>query len=206
MKKQLKKVVGLLFVSSVLIACGQQNPGTAAFVGDTRITSDELSVYMDDLRSVVPIENNDQGTAQTRGVLARLIIGQIISEAVTESNAIVDQSLVAKDYEALEKQSGGAEALAVFAGSRNVPPMLIKEVLSQNRAIEAIGKILEPNASEAVQRARGDGFLLQLANTKKIEINPRYGSWVSENGSIAPPAIELSEPAFAKPIDLLTNP
>jgi hypothetical protein len=206
MKKQLKKVVGLLFVSSVLIACGQQNPGTAAFVGDTRITSDELSVYMDDLRAVVPIENNDQGTAQTRGVLARLIIGQIISEAVTESNAIVDQSLVAKDYEALEKQSGGAEALAVFAGSRNVPPMLIKEVLSQNRAIEAIGKILEPNASEAVQRARGDGFLLQLANTKKIEINPRYGSWVSESGSIAPPANELSEPAFAKPIDLLTNP
>ena len=40
MKKQLKKVVGLLFASSVLIACGQQNPGTAAFVGDTRITSD----------------------------------------------------------------------------------------------------------------------------------------------------------------------
>jgi hypothetical protein len=206
MKKQLKKVVGLLFVSSVLIACGQQNPGTAAFVGDTRITSDELSVYMDDLRSVVPIENNDQGTAQTRGVLARLIIGQIINEAVIESNAIVDQSLVAKDYEALEKQSGGAEALAVFAGSRNVPPMLIKEVLSQNRAIEAIGKVLEPNASEAIQRARGDGFLLQLANTKKIEINPRYGSWVSENGSIAPPANELSEPAFAKPSDLLTNP
>ena len=206
MKKQLKKVVGLLFVSSVLIACGQQNPGTAAFVGDTRITSDELSVYMDDLRSVVPIENNDQGTAQTRGVLARLIIGQIINEAVIESNAIVDQSLVAKDYEGLEKQSGGAGALAVFAGSRNVPPMLIKEVLSQNRAIEAIGKVLEPNASEAIQRARGDGFLLQLANTKKIEINPRYGSWVSENGSIAPPANELSEPAFAKPIDLLTNP
>lgn len=206
MKKQLKKAVSLLFVSSVLIACGQQNPGTAAFVGDTRITSDELSVYMDDLRAVVPIENNDQGTAQTRGVLARLIIGQIINEAVIESNAIVDQSLVAKDYEALEKQSGGAEALAVFAGSRNVPPMLIKEVLSQNRALEAIGKVLEPGAPELVQRARGEGLLLKIANSKKIEINPRYGSWVSKNGSIAPPANELSEPAFATPSDLLTNP
>jgi len=205
MKKQLIRVIGLLFVSGVLIACGQQNPGTAAFVGDTRITSDQLSVYMDDLRSVVPIENNDQGTAQTRGVLARLIIGQIISEAVTESNAIVDQSLVAKDYEALEKQSGGAEALAVFAGSRNVPPILIKEVLSQNRAIEAIGKVLEPNAPELVQRARGESLLLKIANSKKIEINPRYGTWVSKDGSIAPPANELSEPAFVKPIDLLSN-
>jgi hypothetical protein len=206
MKKQFKKVVGLLFVSSVLIACGQQNPGTAAFVGDARITSDELSVYLDDLRAVVPIENNDQGTSQTRGVLARLIIGQIISEAVAESNAIVDQSLVAKDYEALEKQTGGAEALAVFAGSRNVPPMLIKEVLSQNRAIQAIGRVLEPSAPELVQRARGEALLLEIANSKIIEINPRYGTWVSKDGSIAPPANELSEPAFATPVDLLSNP
>jgi len=205
MKKQLIRLIGLLFVSSVLIACGQQNPGTAAFVGDTRITSDQLSVYMDDLRSVVPIENNDQGTAQTRGVLARLIIGQIINDAVSETNAIVDQSLVAKDYSALEKQSGGADALAVFAGSRNVPPLLIKEVLSQNRAIDAIGKALDPAATPEVQRIQGDAYILKVANSLKIEINPRYGSWVSKDGSIAPPANELSEPAFAKPIDLLSN-
>ena len=94
----------------------------------------------------------------------------------------------------------------MFAGSRNVPPMLIKEVLSQNRALEAIGKALQPGAPELVQRARGEGLLLKIANSKKIEINPRYGSWVSKNGSIAPPANELSEPAFAKPSDLLTNP
>jgi len=166
-KKQLKKIIALLFVSSVLIACGQQNPGTAAFVGDTRITTEELSVYMDDLRSAVPIENNDQGTVQTRGVLARLIIGQIINEAVIQSNAVVDQSLVAKDYDALEKQTGGPEALAIFAGSRNVPPSLIKEVLSQNRALEAIGKALEPGAPVLVQRARGEGLLLRIANSKE---------------------------------------
>jgi hypothetical protein len=138
-------------------------------------------------------------------VLARLIIGLIISEAVTQSNAVVDQSVVAKDYEALEKQNGGPEALAIFAVSRNVPPTLIKEVLSQNRAIEAIGKALEPGAPELVQRARGEVLLLQIASSKKIQINPRYGSWVSQDGSIAPPANELSEPAFATPVDLLSN-
>jgi hypothetical protein len=203
--KQLKNAICLLFVSCVLVACGQQNPGTAAFVGETRITSDQLSVYMDDLRSVVPIENNDQGTAQTRAVLARLIIGQIINDAVIETNAFVDQSLVAKDYAALEKQNGGSEALKVFAGSRNVPPSLIKDVLSQNRAIEAIGKSLEPMAPVLVQRARGEGLLLKIANSKKIQINPRYGTWIAKDGSIAPPANELSEPAFASPADLLSN-
>jgi len=188
----------------VLVACGQQNPGTAAYVGEQRITSDQLGVYLNDLRAVVPVADNDQGTAQTRGVLARLIIGQIIEDAVIETNAIVDQGLVAQDYAALEKDAGGIEALAIFAGSRNVPPMLIKEVLSQNRAIEAIGKTIQPTASAQVQRAEGDAYILKIANTKKIDINPRYGTWIAQDGSIAPPANELSEPAFATPTDLLT--
>ena len=202
--KRLKQISTFLLVSVVLVACGQQNPGTAAYVGEQRITSDQLSVYLNDLRAVVPIENNDQGTAQTRGVLARLIIGQIIKDAVSETNAIVDQGLVAQDYAALEKDAGGIEALAIFAGSRNVPPMLIKEVLSQNRAIEAIGKTIQPTASAQVQRAEGDAYILKIANTKKIDINPRYGTWIARDGSIAPPANELSEPAFATPTDLLT--
>ena len=202
--KRLKQISTFLLVSVVLVACGQQNPGTAAYVGEQRITSDQLSIYLNDLRAVVPIENNDQGTAQTRGVLARLIIGQIIKDAVSETNAIVDQGLVAQDYAALEKDAGGIEALAIFAGSRNVPPMLIKEVLSQNRAIEAIGKTIQPTASAQVQRAEGDAYILKIANTKKIDINPRYGTWIAQDGSIAPPANELSEPAFATPTDLLT--
>lgn len=202
--KRLKQISTFLLVSVVLVACGQQNPGTAAYVGEQRITSDQLGVYLNDLRAVVPVADNDQGTAQTRGVLARLIIGQIIEDAVIETNAIVDQGLVAQDYAALEKDAGGIEALAIFAGSRNVPPMLIKEVLSQNRAIEAIGKTIQPTASAQVQRAEGDAYILKIANTKKIDINPRYGTWIAQDGSIAPPANELSEPAFATPTDLLT--
>ena len=202
--KRLKQISTFLLVSVVLVGCGQQNTGTAAYVGEQRITSDQLSIYLNDLRAVVPIEDNDQGTAQTRGVLARLIIGQIIKDAVSETNAIVDQGLVAQDYAALEKDAGGSEALAIFAGSRNVPPMLIKEVLSQNRAIEAIGKTIQPTASAQVQRAEGDAYILKIANTKKIDINPRYGTWIAQDGSIAPPANELSEPAFATPTDLLT--
>ncbi|MDA3026183.1 MAG: hypothetical protein O2932_01715 [Actinomycetota bacterium] len=202
--KRLKQISTFLLVSVVLVACGQQNPGTAAYVGEQRITSDQLSVYLNDLRAVVPIEDNDQGTAQTRGVLARLIIGQIIKDAVSETNAIVDQGLVAQDYAALEKDAGGTEALAIFAGSRNVPPILIKEVLSQNRAIEAIGKTIQPTASAQMQRAEGNAYILKIANTKKIDINPRYGTWIAQDGSIAPPANELSEPAFATPTDLLT--
>ena len=197
--KKIRQFIFIIFISTFLIACGQQNPGTAAYVGNYRITEDELSFYLKDLRSVVPIENNDQGTSQSRGVLARLIIGQIITQAIAETGAVVDQSLVAKDYENLEKQSGGSDALAIFAGSRNVPPVLIKEVLSQNRAIDAIGKVLAPDSPLETQRLKGEEFVILKANQNNVKINPRFGTWVSEDGSIAPPANELSEPAFGSP-------
>ena len=64
MLKKIALVFSILFLSSTLVSCGQQKPGTAAFVGDTRITSIELSTYLADLRAVVPFDNNDQGTAQ----------------------------------------------------------------------------------------------------------------------------------------------
>lgn len=200
--KKIRQLIFIIFISTFLIACGQQNPGTAAYVGNYRITEDELSFYLKDLRSVVPIENNDQGTSQSRGVLARLIIGQIITQAIAETGAVVDQSLVAKDYENLEKQSGGSDALAIFAGSRNVPPVLIKEVLSQNRAIDAIGKVLAPDSPLETQRLKGEEFVILKANQNNVKINPRFGTWVSEDGSIAPPANELSEPAFGSPENL----
>ncbi len=201
----MRKLISSFFIltlSTMLVACGQQNPGTAAYVGDYRITEEELSYYLNDLRKVVPIENNDQGTSQSRGVLARLIIGQIITQAIEETGASVDQSLVASDYDALEKQSGGSDALAVFAGSRNVPPLLIKEVLSQNRALDAIGKVLAPEANIENQRFKGEEYVISKANENNVKINPRFGKWVPEDGSIAPPANEFSEPAFGLPEDV----
>ncbi len=201
----MRKLISSFFIltlSTMLVACGQQNPGTAAYVGDYRITEEELSFYLNDLRKVVPIENNDQGTSQSRGVLARLIIGQIITQAIEETGASVDQSLVASDYEALEKQTGGSDALAVFAGSRNVPPLLIKEVLSQNRALDAIGKVLAPEATIENQRFKGEEYVISKANENNVKINPRFGKWVPEDGSIAPPANEFSEPAFGLPEDV----
>ena len=200
--KKIFKTSLLIIFSTILIACGQQNPGTAAYVGNYRITEEELSYYLNDLRKVVPIENNDQGTSQSRGVLARLIIGQIISQAVTETGAIVDQSLVAKDYDALEKQTGGSDALAVFAGSRNVPPLLIKEVLSQNRVLDAIGKVLAPDSTIDNQRFKGEEYVILKAGANNVKINPRFGKWIPEDGSIAPPANEFSEPAFGLPEDV----
>lgn len=201
----MRKLLSSLFVlalSTILVACGQQNPGTAAYVGDYRITEEELSYYLNDLRKVVPIENNDQGTSQSRGVLARLIIGQIITQAMQETGASVDQGQVASDYDALEKQTGGSDALAVFAGSRNVPPLLIKEVLSQNRALDAIGKVLAPETSIENQRFKGEEYVISRANENNVKINPRFGKWVPEDGSIAPPANEFSEPAFGLPEDI----
>lgn len=202
MKKPIFRVIALVLSAMVLVGCSTQNPGTAAYVGEKRITSGELDEYLNELRDILPVETNDRGSTQIRTVLALMIIGEIIETAQRETNAQVDQNLVAGDYQALEQDVGGQEALYLFAANRDVPPSLIYKVLAQNRAIEAIGISLLPDDNAQDQNAEASAYILNLAENIDIKVNPRYGSWNSRDGSISPPANVLSEPAYAVNFEL----
>jgi hypothetical protein len=204
LKNPIFKVVALVLSALILVGCSTQNPGTAAYVGDKRITSGELDGYINELRDILPVETNDRGSTQIRTVLALMIIGEIIETAQRETDAQVDQNLIAGDYQALEQDVGGQEALYLFAANRDVPPSLIYKVLAQNRAIEAIGVALLPDDTAAVQNDEASAYILNLAENIEIKVNPRYGSWNSRDGSISPPANILSEPAYA--VNLGLNP
>lgn len=197
------KAISLALMAVLLMGCSAQNPGTAAYVGEKRILVSELDTYLNELRDLVPVETNDKGSTQIRTVLALIIIGEIIEQARIDSNAQVDQNLVAGDYQALEQDLGGEEALYLYAANRDVPPSLIYDVLEQNRIIEAIGIALAPSDSPADQSQQASEFILGLADQIDINVNPRYGSWNSQDGSISPPANVLSEPAYA--VDLGLN-
>lgn len=197
MKKSLSRAVSVLLVGFLLVGCSTQNPGTAAYVGEKRITVSELDTYLSELREIVPVETNDKGSTQIRTVLALIIIGEIIETARRNTEAQVDQNLVAGDYQALEQDVGGKEALDLFAANRDVPPSLIYRVLEQNRMIEAVGRSLAPNDTPADQNDEASAYILDLAEQIEITVNPRYGSWNSRDGSISPPANVLSEPAYA---------
>jgi hypothetical protein len=196
-KKSLSAAVSVLLVGFLLIGCSTQNPGTAAYVGEKRITVSELDSYLSELREIVPVETNDKGSTQIRTVLALIIIGEIIETARRNTEAQVDQNLVAGDYQALEQDVGGKEALDLFAANRDVPPSLIYKVLEQNRMIEAVGRSLAPNDTPADQNDEASAYILDLAEQLEITVNPRYGAWNSRDGSISPPANVLSEPAYA---------
>ncbi len=202
MKISILKLVALLLAGFLLVGCSSQNPGTAAYVGERRITVAELDQYLAELREILPIETNDRGSTQIRTVLALIIIGEIIETAQREANAQVDQTLVSSDYQALEQDVGGKEALDLFAANRDVPPSLIYKVLEQNRAIEAVGKALSPNDTPNDQSDEASAYILELAEKIQITVNPRYGSWNAQDGSISPPANVLSEPAYATELTL----
>lgn len=195
--KKLFRNVFLFLVALLLMGCSTQNPGTAAYVGEKRITVAELDAYLKELREIIPVETNDKGSTQIRTVLALIIIGEIIETAQRNTDAQLDQNLITGDYQALEQDVGGKDALFLFAANRDVPPSLIYKVLEQNRLIEAVGRALAPDETEADQNDEASAYILDLAEQIKITVNPRYGAWDSKDGSISPPANILSEPGFA---------
>lgn len=195
--KKLFRNVFLFLVALLLMGCSTQNPGTAAYVGEKRITVAELDAYLKELREIIPVETNDKGSTQIRTVLALIIIGEIIETAQRNTDAQLDQNLITGDYQALEQDVGGKDALFLFAANRDVPPSLIYKVLEQNRLIEAVGRALAPDETEADQNDEASAYILDLAEQIKITVNPRYGAWDSKDGSISPPANILSEPGYA---------
>ena len=66
-----------------LTGCGKAQPGTAAYVGDTRYTERQLDTLVDEIRRVP----SEAQPPDPRGwVLARLILGDIARRVATERN------------------------------------------------------------------------------------------------------------------------
>jgi hypothetical protein len=69
-----------------LTGCGKAQPGTAAYVGDTRYTERQLDILVDEIRRVP----SEAQPPDPRGwALARLILGDIARRVTTERNISV---------------------------------------------------------------------------------------------------------------------
>jgi hypothetical protein len=69
-----------------LTGCGKAQPGTAAYVGDTRYTERQLDTLVDEIRR---IPSEAQPPDPRDWVLARLILGDIARRVATERNITV---------------------------------------------------------------------------------------------------------------------
>jgi hypothetical protein len=181
--------------AAVIAGCGVQFAGSAAVIGDERITEKQLSAQVEELVAAFGEDVQAPTSEQvSRAILARLIVDQIVIEAAAAEDISVSDSQVAQERVAIEEALGGETSLLQFAANQGLPPSMIEGALRTNLLITQLGQKLSPGVEPALQQEVAFSYVSEFANSLNVEVSPRIGVWVAADFSIAPPPNDLSVP------------
>jgi PPIC-type PPIASE domain/SurA-like N-terminal domain len=109
----------------LLSACGDSRPGTAAVVGDQRITDGDLQSLVDEslsapgVRAALPNTDYKGDVGAYRRSVLNVEVEQLLAESGARRLGVtVDESAVDARYKSIEDQSGGPDAFASELASR----------------------------------------------------------------------------------------
>lgn len=180
----------------VLAGCGVQLAGSAAVIDNVRVSEKELNEQISELKVVLEqAPNAPLGEQVARGLLARLIVNEVVLQAANAEDVTVSDSEVARERKTIEEAFGGPDALVLFAANQGLPPGMIDGALRTDLLTTRLGQKLSPGVEPALQQEVAFAFVSEYAGGLRIEVSPRIGVWVVEDFSIAPPPNDLSVPA-----------
>ena len=173
-----------------LSGCG--NIDTAATVGSITISQASAQATVDEVLAEREKVDTTQmqlqsGNALNRNQLRFMIVTTLFDEIAKELKLEISSTEIAKTKSDLISQSGGEAALARNLVAAEIAPSNFDRYV---RAIITSNKIQEALKASGVDDNAISARVTQLVNAKaaelKVKVNPRYGTWDSENGGIVP--------------------
>ncbi|HEY8482292.1 MAG TPA: hypothetical protein VIL71_20900 [Spirillospora sp.] len=211
--KSVKVAVAAVVAAGALAGCGATSKtGTAALVGDDRITVGELSdtvrEWREQFRSDPIAGELRAGPANPAPQLAADSESDLRAALTLLINIRVADEVA--DREKIEVTGGRVDAALAFLG-RNVPAQsvtlasglprertrdLARLVATQNAVIERFGGDPSDRTKPATQSAgeQWNTLFRRTARSMKIEVNPRYGVYDSDRFRVQPAEHGLSRP------------
>ena len=144
----------------LLSACGDSQPGTAAVVGDQRVTTDDLQSLVDESLSAPGVRaalsksdyKGDIG-AYRRSVLSAEVERLLAEDGARRLGITIDENAIDSRYKSSENQAGGPDAFASEVASRYVVSPSLYRQLVRTDSIEseigyAEGKVKRPTDAQ----------------------------------------------------------
>ena len=187
--------VSLAVAGLALAACGATPAGSAAVVGDERISEATLAT---EVAAVVqaqgkPADETSPELAST--VLDRMVKQVLVDLLATEAGIEVTQGQIETQLQGYDQQVGGRTNVEVIFLDSGVAPSQIDGVVKLNLQAEALGQALAPSGSPEEQSMALVEALGALSAALETEVSPRFGSWDAANLSVGAVPDDLSVPA-----------
>ena len=186
----MKKILTALAITTGLLLTGCSNVDSALSFGETEITTAELQAKVDTLlaeRAKVDTSQMqlDSGEALLRNQLQFQLLIQGFTVLGEELKIEVSNSEIAARRAAIVEQVGGEEQIPSALVSAAVTPEdfepYLRGILISEKMVQTL---LQAGVPEAEVQTRVQELFVAKLNSLKITVNPRYGKWDPEAGTI----------------------
>ena len=188
-----KKLIALAGVGLVLVLTACSGQSSAASIGNTEIP---LSTVQDTINEILKERNKveTEGLTLATGVelntnAIRFHVISVIFDDIAEKieMTVTDAELAAR-REDIISQIGSEDGLAFALVGAQIAPQDFERYMRTVILAEKIGAALESQGDTAADGSGIQNLIIAMGKEKKVDINPRYGSWDYETGNITPPA------------------
>ncbi len=168
-------------------------PGSAAVVGEARLTDSDLARTTSELTSALGIPESAQ---VSQAVLSRWVVAQLVDELAQRRGVGVTKGAVDAAVADEIERAGGQEALEQSALQAGVLPDTIPDVIRVSLLIEQLSKGTVTGDDPTGQA----GLLTEvqaLSEELQPQVSPRFGTWDEQQLSVGALPDDLSTPADA---------
>jgi hypothetical protein len=187
-------LAGLAVGGVLLVGCSAPQAGSAATLGETRISESALTQEVQEvlLAKQQPV---DSGTAELMDkTLGRMITAELVNKLAIQNGIVVTQGDIDEQLSSYDSQVGGRdEVIKVFA-EQDVAPSQIESIVRMNLQAQALGVKLDPHGSADTQGQAVFDAVNKLSHELGVESSPRYGTWEPASLAITPGPDDLTAP------------
>ncbi|MEI8083031.1 MAG: hypothetical protein WCI74_14435 [Actinomycetes bacterium] len=184
--------VGFVAVGALVAGCNPDQAGSAALIGDSRITEDALAKEAVALTDALQIPQTNKVNVF---LLDRDLKKELVSRLAANKGVAVTPAQVAAFLDDQYTKGGGKEAVLAQLLQRGITADAIESVAVTQLQVEAVGKALLPNGTAEQQSQAVFIAAIELSDQLGIEVSPRFGQWDAKSLAVNPPADDLSSPA-----------
>ena len=192
-------IPGVVLAGVVLSGCGQTLAGSAAVVGDERLTDAQLSQTVSTLAQELGIENSAQ---VSQAVLSRWMVSQLVDQLAEDKGVTISKGEVDAAITQESESAGGQEAFEQGALQAGVLPADIADAVRTSLLIEKMAQFTITGDDPSGQT----GLITQvqqLSAELDPQVSPRFGTWDEEQLAVGALPDDLSTPVIDEAVPQL---
>ncbi len=192
-------IPGVVLAGVVLSGCGQTLAGSAAVVGEARLTDAELSQTVTTLAEELGIESSAQ---VSQAVLSRWMVSQLVEQLALDNDVTISKGEVDAAIAQERESAGGQEAFEQGALQAGVLPAGIPDAVRTSLLIEKMAQFTATDEDPSGQT----GLIAQVQRVSDEldpQVSPRFGTWDEEQLAVGALPDDLSTPVIDEAVPQL---